>query len=117
MDKKKLILIGKWVAMALLASINFLFYSVNGTMINIILTMVIFVYSIYEFFHALSEKKLHLGIKMYLFTFYLFAVISLFLGVQNLMVGNLSAFLISWAFIGGDIALILYTLHKTSNIN
>jgi hypothetical protein len=112
MDKYKLIFIGKWMVMGALFSFNFLSYLVNGSALNMILTILIFAYSTYEFYHAISIKKLNLGIKLYLFSFYLFAVISLLMGVRSLLNDNLTAFLTNLLFIGGDVALILFTLYK-----
>jgi len=114
MNKSKLIFIGKWFVMGILLAFNFLSYLVNGTVINIILAIVIFAYSAYEFLKAISTKKLNLGIKLYLFSFYLFAVISLLMGIRSLMTGNITSLLTSLLLIGGDIALILFTLHKLS---
>lgn len=112
MDKKQLIFIGKWIAMMMLASFNFLSYLMNGTILNIIMVILIFVYSIYEFFNSLRGRKLHFGIKIYLFTYYLFAVTMLFLGIRSLMIGNVNSFLINLILIAGDVILIFYTLHK-----
>ncbi|HWT27312.1 MAG TPA: hypothetical protein VN131_05180 [Mobilitalea sp.] len=116
MDKNKFITIGKWAAMIALVSGNFLSYSVSGSNLNLILAALIFAYSIYEFFHALSGRSLHIGIKMYLFTFYLFGVVSLFAGLQSFLAGHFNSTLISFTFIAGDVVLILYSLHKFSRI-
>ncbi|MHB8128176.1 MAG: hypothetical protein ACYDEX_04185 [Mobilitalea sp.] len=114
MDKNKLIFIGKWFVMGMLFALNFLSYLVNGATLNIILTIVIFAYSAYEFFKAISTKTFNLGIKLYLFGFYLFAVISLLMGIRSLLTDNITSFLTSLLFIAGDVALILFTLHKLS---
>lgn len=112
MNKKWLMIAAKWAAMGLLTASNFFFYLVNGEMLNLILTVVILGYSAYEFFHVLSEKKIHMGIRVYLFSFYLLAVLSLFLGVRSLLSDKFGNAVISLLFIGGDIALILYIIHK-----
>lgn len=112
MNKKWLIIAVKWTAMGLLTFSNFFFYLVNGETINLILTIVILCYSAYEFFHALSEKKISMGIRVYLFSFYLLAVLSLFLGVRSLLSDRFTSAVTSLLFIGGDVALILYILHR-----
>lgn len=114
MDKKILLMISKWAAIFLLASFNFISYLTNKTLLNLILVVVIFLYSVYEFFQILSSHKLHLGIKMYLFSFYLFAVISFVMGLRSFANGSFNPFFMSLLFIGGDIVLIKYTIHKLS---
>ncbi len=115
-NKNKLIFIGKWVVIGILASFNFIAYLMNDTYLNLILAIVVFLYSIYEFFQALSMHKIHLGIKMYLFTFYLFGVTSLLMGLRSFLAGNVNYLIMSFLFIAGDVALILYTLHKMQEL-
>lgn len=114
MNKKQILTAGKWAAMIFLTGINFLFYSVNKSNLNLLLTFFILGYSVYEFFIFLSNKKLHIGIKMYLFTFFLFAVISLLMGMQSLLKDNFSTVFICLALIVGDIVLIHYSIKKFS---
>lgn len=113
-DKKVLITAGKWTAIIILAGINFLFYIVNKSQLNLILTFVILGYSLYEFFSILSGRKLHLGIKLYLLTFYLFAVTTLFIGIQSFLKDNFRSAIICLALILGDILLIWYSINKLS---
>ncbi len=117
MNQKKLLTIGKWVLMGILAASNFMFYIVNDTKLNIILAILIVAYSIIEFFLALSGKNLNLGFKLYLFTFYLLAVLSLFLSVRSLLSDNIKSALISLLLIAGDTALILYSIRKLTRPN
>lgn len=113
-NKKMLITVGKWAAIIILTGINFLFYTLNKSQLNLILTFAILGYSLYEFFSLLSGRKLHLGIKLYLFTFYLFAVITLFAGLQSLLKDNFRTAFICLALIIGDILLIRYSINKLS---
>lgn len=113
-DKKMLITAGKWAAIIILTGINFFFYNLNKSQLNLILTFAILGYSLYEFFSLLSGRKLHLGIKLYLLTFYLFAVITLFAGIQSLIRDNFRTSFICLALIIGDILLIRYSINKLS---
>lgn len=117
MERKRMILIGKWIIMGLLMASNFVFYMLNNTMLNLVMSVVVLFYSAYDFFIGLRVKKLNFGIKLYLFTFYLFAVLSLFLGTRSFINGNLKFALISLLLIAGDTALILYTIHKMTHFN
>ncbi len=115
MNKKRMITIGKWILMALFMAINFLFYLLNDTELNLILAILLLLYSVYEFFLALSGKKLGLGLKLYLLSFYLLAAVSLFVGVRSILTDNMKIALVSLLLIGGDIALILYSVHKMTH--
>lgn len=112
MDKRKLLTAGKWVIIALLMASNFLFYLINDDQINLILAIAILAYSVYEFFRTLSERNIRFVIRIYLFSFYLLAVLSLFLGVRSLLTDRFGAAVLSLLFIGGDTAMILYVLHR-----
>lgn len=112
MSKKQIIIIIKWIVMGLLVAFNFLSYLANGTMINMAMAILVIIYSVNDFLHVLSGLKLQKGMKLYLITFYLFAVISLFVGINSLLTGNQNSLLSSIFFMASDIALILYTLHK-----
>lgn len=113
-NKKTLIPTGKWAAIIILTGINYLFYNVNKSQINLILTYAIIGYSIYEFFSFLADRKLQLGIKLYLFTFYLLAVITLFAGLQGLLKDNFKTAIICLVLIVGDFLLIRYSVKKLS---
>ncbi len=115
MDKKLLINVSKWVLMALFMAVNFMFYLLNGTMLNLILAILVALYSAYEFFYSLSGKKLGLGLKLYLFSFYLLAVLSLFISVRSFLAENIKSALASLLLIGGDTALILYSVHRMTH--
>lgn len=117
MYKKYLIITGKWILIALFMSSNLFFYLLNGTKLNLILAILVFFHSIYEFFQSLSGKKLGLGIKLYLFSFYLLAILSLFIGVRSFLADNFKSVLASLILIGGDTALILYTVHRMTHSN
>lgn len=114
MDKKKVINIIKWLAMALLLAGNFFFYRLNGEKINLIMAILVLVYSGFEFFCILTKNKFSIGVKLYLFVFYLFAAIALLTGVTNFMTGNYSILVVMLFIMGGDIALIIYSMHKLS---
>lgn len=115
MNKKHLINTGKWVLIALFMASNLLFYLLNGTKLNLILAILVFFYSVYEFFLSLSGRKLGLGLKLYLFSFYLLAVLSLFMGVRSILADNIKSALASLLLIGGDTALILYSVHRMTH--
>ncbi|MBH1942255.1 hypothetical protein I5677_15245 [Mobilitalea sibirica] len=117
MDKKRLYTIGKWSAVILLISGNFISYRLNNTPLNLVLALLVFAYSIYEFFLFLKVKKLNTAIKLYLFTFYLFAVLTLLTGLQSLLVDNFQATIICALLVVGDIILILFTIHRLDNFN
>lgn len=115
MDRGRLLTAGKWVLMALLTASNFLFYLVNDDKINLVLAIAILLYSVYEFFRTLSGKKVRFAIRIYLFSFYLLAVLSLLMGIRNLLSDNFKAAAACLLFIGGDTAMIIYVLHKTKH--
>lgn len=117
MDRKRLFEIGKWIIMGLLMASNFVFYLINDTELNLVMSVLVLLYSSYEFFQVLRRLKLNFGIMLYLYTFYLFALLSLFLGTRSFILGNLQFALVSLLLIGGDTALILYTIHKMSHLN
>lgn len=115
MDRKRLITIGKWILMALLMASNYMFYLINETMLNLILAILVLAYSVLEFFLSLPRKGLNLGIKLYLFTFYLLAALSLIIGVRSLLTDNIKVVLVSLLLICGDTALILYSVHRLTH--
>lgn len=115
MNKKLLLTIGKWIAMAILLASNYMFYMVNDTTINLALTLIIILYSFYEFFLALSGKNLKLGLKFYLFSFYMFAVLSLIISVRSLLADEFTSALTSLIIMAGDAALIIYTLYRMTH--
>ena len=115
MSKKLLLETGKWLLIALFMASNMMFYLLNGTKLNLIIAILMFLESIYEFFRSLSGKKLGLGIKLYLFTFFLLAILSLFIGVRSLLADNIKSAVASLLLIGGDVALILFSVHRTTH--
>ncbi len=115
MNKELIKNIGKWILIALFMVSNFVFYLLNGTKINLILAILMLLESIYEFFRSLSGKRLKLGLKLYLFTFFLLALLSLFVGIRALLADNIKSALASLLLIGGDIALILYSVHRMTH--
>ncbi len=115
MKQKSLLQVGKWVIMAMLLAGNFMFYIINEDKLNLIMSVLIFLFSVYEFFTALSAKKMNLAFKMYLFTFYLLAVLSLFLSVRGFLTDNFKSAMISLLLIAGDTALILYSIYKVNH--
>lgn len=115
MDRKRLMTIGKWILMALLMASNVMFYLINDTMLNLVLAILVFAYSILEFFLSLPRKGLNLGIKLYLFSFYLLAVLSLVISVRSLLTDNLKVVLVSLLLVCGDTALILYSVHRMTH--
>jgi hypothetical protein len=115
MDRSRLLSAGKWVIIGLLMASNFLFYLVNDDNINLILAIAILAYSVYEFFRTMSLNNIRFAIRIYLFSFYLLAVLSLFLGVRSLLSDKFEAAAVSLLFIGGDAAMILYIMHKAKS--
>ncbi len=115
MDKKRLMVIGKWMIMALLIAFNIMFYLINNTMLNLVLGILVIAYSILEFFLSLPRKGLNLGIRLYLFSFYMLAVLSLIICVRSLLTDNLKSVLVSLLLICGDTALILYSVHRLTH--
>lgn len=115
MKNKTLMAVSKWFLIAILASGNFLAYMINGTTINLILVIVIIVYGMYEFFISLSGNNLNLNFKLYLFFFYTLSNISLLLGLRALLSDQFQTVIICLLFLIGDIALILYMLHKITS--
>ena len=115
MKQKSLLQTGKWIIMTVLLAGNFMFYIVNEDKINLVMAVLIFGFSVYEFFAALSGKKISLVFKMYLFTFYLLAVLSLFLSVRGFLTDNYKSALISLLLVAGDAGLILYSIYKVTH--
>jgi hypothetical protein len=115
MNQKRLLQIGKWIIMGILTAGNFMFYIINDDKVNLLMAFLIFVFSVYEFFTALSGKKINLAFKMYLFTFYLLAVLSLFLCVRGFLTDNFKSAVISLILVAGDTALILYSVHRATH--
>lgn len=116
MNKKLLLNIGKWAIMGLLIASNFFFYIVNESKLNLILSIVILAYSFIEFFIALSGRNLKLGIKLYLVTFYMMAVVMLFMSVRSFLYSEFASAGTSLLIMAGDIALILYTLYRLAHM-
>ncbi|HKL98783.1 MAG TPA: hypothetical protein VJZ06_02595 [Mobilitalea sp.] len=115
MNNKRLVVIGKWIVMGLLLTSNFTFYIINDDKLNLILAIAILVYATIEFFVALSGKNLNIGIKLYLFTFYLMAALFIFAGVRSFLAGQMKSALACFVLVSGDIGLILFTLHKLTH--
>jgi hypothetical protein len=101
--------------MGVLTAGNYMFYIVNDDKVNLYMAVLIFVFSVYEFLTALSGKKLNLAFKMYLFAFYLLAVLSLLLCVRGFLTDNFRSSLISLFLVAGDTALILYSVHRATH--
>ncbi len=115
MDKKLMINTGKWVLMVLFMAVNITFYLLNGTRLNLILATLVSLYSVFDFFYSLSGKKMGSGLKLYLFSFYLLAILSLFIAIRSILAGNIRSALASLLLIGGDIAVILYFVHRRTH--
>lgn len=115
MNKKLLLTIGKWAAMGILMASNFFFYIINETKLNLILSIIILGYSFFEFLMALSGKNLKLGIKMYLITFYMMAILMLFMSVRSFLSNELVSVATSVIIMAGDIALIVYTTYRLTH--
>lgn len=112
---KTVISSAKWAAIGLLMAFNFFFYLLNEDKTNLVLAVVIIFYSFYEFFHSIKGRQIKNGMKLYLFTFYTLAVLSLFMGVRNFVVGNTSSTIIGFILMAGDIALIVYTVYRLTH--
>lgn len=115
MNKKLVISIGKWVAMGILMSLNFFFYMINDEKMNLILAVAIILYSFYEFFYSISKIKVKLGFKLYLFTFYTLALLSLFMSIKSFLNSNYMSAGTGFVLMLGDAALLVYTTYRLSH--
>ncbi len=114
MNKSIFLEIGKWLLIALFTAINFFFYQVNGTSINLIVLLLIILYSIYEYYQLISKFKVNKTVKIPLSVTYSFALVSLLFCVQNLIIANYEGLIKNLIQILLYIGLSIYLIRKFS---
>lgn len=117
MTKEHLINTGKWFAFLIFIASNFFFFMLNNSYLNLGLAILVALYSIYELFRQMTGEYMNQGFKIYILTFYLFAILCIALGVRSFLFGITRSVIISVILIIGNAALIIYSIHKMKHIN
>lgn len=112
MNKSLLLQIGKWLLIALFTSINFFFYLINETSINLIVLLLVIVYSAYEFYQIISKHKVNKLILPPLYIVFFFIIITILFLVQNFILANYKNLLINMVQIIVYIILIIYLIRR-----
>ena len=116
MDKSKLSKIGKWIFIIFFIAINFFFYQINETPINLIVALLVIFYSIYEYHQLISLPNIKIALKIMLYIIYSFALLSLFLIVQNFILGSYAGIIRNLILLCANMGIIFMLLRKFRNI-